>query len=100
MISIAKPLIFCLLIGALLFMPNFGFAEEGLLNRPTQMDQNWGRSFETAKYLQILNPNAGKDLTPIMGIDGRVGERIMDGHIKGTAQKKSSSKEIGILTIK
>lgn len=28
------------------------------------LDSNWGRSFETAKYLQTLNPDAGKAITP------------------------------------
>ena len=30
-------------------------------NQQTLLEKNWGRSFETAKYNQILNPEAGRN---------------------------------------
>jgi hypothetical protein len=36
----------------------------------TALDQNWGRSYETAKYNQTLNPDAGKNLKPEEGLSG------------------------------
>jgi len=33
--------------------------------------QELGRSVETAKYNQILNPDAGKNLTPVEGLSGK-----------------------------
>ena len=44
---------------------------DGSLHKETLLDQNWGRSVETAKYNQILNPEAGKDLTPVEGLSGK-----------------------------
>ena len=34
------------------------------------LDMNWGKSFESAKNNQILNPDAGKNLDPVVGLDG------------------------------
>jgi hypothetical protein len=34
------------------------------------LDKNWGRSFESAKYNQILDPDAGKKSNPVVGLDG------------------------------
>jgi hypothetical protein len=36
----------------------------------TMLDRNWGRSYETAKYNQILNPDAGQNMEPAEGLDG------------------------------
>ena len=43
-------------------------------NQGTLLEKNWGRSFETAKYNQILNPEAGKNLDPVEGLDGEAAE--------------------------
>ncbi len=34
------------------------------------LDMYWGKSFESAKNNQILNPDAGKNLDPVVGLDG------------------------------
>jgi hypothetical protein len=34
------------------------------------LDMSWGKSFESAKNNQILNPDAGKNLDPVVGLDG------------------------------
>ena len=41
----------------------------------TLLDKNWGRSFEEAKYNQILNPGAQKKLAPVIGLDGAAARR-------------------------
>lgn len=68
--------------------------------RETQLDRNWGRSYETARYQQIQNPEAEKNVSPVTGLEGRVGEKVMENYVKGESKKKSSRKEIGVLTIK
>jgi hypothetical protein len=35
------------------------------------LDKNWGRSFEQQKYSQILDHEAGKNLDPVKGLDGK-----------------------------
>lgn len=41
-----------------------------VLGGESYLDQNWGRSYEAAKFNQIANPDAGKDLEPVYGLDG------------------------------
>ncbi len=68
----------------------------------TSLERNWGRSFESAKHLQILNPEAGKNLEPVVGREGRVEEKIIERHIKDAGEKTkgaSSSSGLGLLTI-
>ena len=48
-----------------------GCSSSGPVYEETLLDKNWGRSVETAKYNQILNPDAGKDLTPVEGLSGK-----------------------------
>ena len=36
----------------------------------TLLGRNWGRSLETAKFNQRLNPNAGNNPRPVVGLDG------------------------------
>ena len=56
----------------------------GMYNsRETPLDRNWGRSFESAKHMQILNPDAGKDPAPVEGIVGPAGEIAMEWYLKG-----------------
>ncbi|MEE4262501.1 MAG: hypothetical protein V2I56_07390 [Desulfobacteraceae bacterium] len=44
------------------------------LQQPSTLDKNWGRSFESAKYSQILNHRAAKNQQPVVGLDGEAGE--------------------------
>ena len=41
------------------------------MQKETLSDKNWGRSYEAAKYNQILNPEAGKNQDPLDGLDGQ-----------------------------
>jgi hypothetical protein len=43
----------------------------GPLHQETLLEKNWGRSVETAKYNQILNPEAGKSVPPVEGLGGQ-----------------------------
>ena len=35
------------------------------LQKQTLVDKNWGRSYETARFSQIINPEAGKTRTAV-----------------------------------
>ena len=72
----------------------------GCTQQATKLDQNWGRSFESARYNQILNPEAGNNQVPVEGIEGPAAERIMEGHLSGNATEQKPSSEFGIVTIK
>jgi hypothetical protein len=87
-------------LGAMLAFAIFGCVKNYSTGGNTELDRNWGKSYETAKYHQILNPEAGKNQEPVEGLDGRADERIMEGYIKGEAQGKQKPTEFGIMTIK
>ncbi len=55
----------------------------------TQLDKNWGKSFESAKSNQILNPEAGQNLDPVVGLDGQATERVLGTYRNGFEQKAS-----------
>ena len=88
------------LLAALLIIPSVGFAGDSMFQKDTELERNWGRSYEAARYNQIQNPEAEKDLSPVTGLEGQVGERIMKDYVKGPPKKKASSKEFKILTTK
>ncbi len=46
----------------------------------TELDRNRGRSFDTAKSSQILNPDAQKNLEPVVGLGGGAAEMIMEAY--------------------
>jgi hypothetical protein len=68
-------------------------------HKETLLERNWGRSFESAKYHQMLNPEAGKDPDPVVGLDGTAAEKNLEKY-RQTDIKKDSSKEFGIISVK
>ena len=54
--------------------------------RVDYLDMNFGKSLETAKNNQTLNPDAGKNLEPVVGLNGEAAEQ-------GVAKYKESFKE-------
>ncbi len=63
----------------------------------TALDRNWGRSYESAKYNQIANPNAGKSLKPVEGLDGQPAANVVDKYNKSF---KETSKEENVTILK
>ena len=52
------------------------------------LEQNWGKSFESAKKNQILNPEAGKTVEPVIGLDGQVVEHSVANRKKSFEEQK------------
>jgi hypothetical protein len=61
-----------------------------LIQRESLLDKNWGRSYEAAKYNQILNPDAGKNLNPVEGLDGVASENAVNKYDESFKEKKGS----------
>jgi len=61
-----------------LFAGCSGPAGNNPFREETLLDKNWGRSVETAKYNQIIDPEAGKNLAPVEGLDGKAAGFAMD----------------------
>ena len=75
----ARCLIIIVLIAALSIFSGCG---------ATQLEKNWGKSFESAKSNQILNPEAGQNLDPVVGLDGQAAEGGLGTYRNGFAPKK------------
>ncbi|MGD9384663.1 MAG: hypothetical protein PVH55_11485 [Desulfobacterales bacterium] len=60
--------------------------------RMDYLKMNWGKSFESAKKNQILNPEAGKSLEPVVGLDGQAAEHGVNKY------KDSFEKEVPVET--
>ena len=56
----------------------------------TLSERNWGRSYETATYNQILNPQADKNLKPVESLDGQAAENDMQRYRDGFKEKKEA----------
>ncbi len=41
------------------------------------LEEHYGKSYETAKSNQILNPGSTKNLKPVTGITGKAADRVM-----------------------
>jgi len=61
-------------------------------------DQNWGRSYQTAKYNQILNPDAGKNLNPVEGLSGNAAENSVEKY-NDSFKEKSKQETVNILKL-
>jgi len=70
------------------------------LQQESMLDQNWGRSFEAAKYNQTLNPDADQNLEPVEGMEGPAAERIMGEYIRGEQRPaRQPSPSYGVMGI-
>ena len=46
------------------------------------LERNYGRSYESALYLQTANPDAGQSQDPITGMNGGASENVIEGYEK------------------
>lgn len=67
--------------------------------RVQNLEMNWGKSFESAKKNQILNPDAGKDLEPVVGLNGEAAEHGVNKY-KESFKKESEKTDIRVPLIK
>jgi hypothetical protein len=58
-----------------------------IFQEETALDKNWGRSVETAKYNQIVDPEAGKNLKPVEGLNGVAAGHTVDKYEKSFKEK-------------
>ena len=50
---------------------------------PTRVDLDFGTSYKLAKFHQTLNPDAEKNLEPVIGLDGLTTGFVVDKYRKG-----------------
>ncbi|GAB63441.1 MAG: pilus assembly protein [Candidatus Jettenia sp.] len=49
----------------------------------SRVEKDYGNSFQLVKSNQILNPEAGKNLDPVHGLDGHAALIVMEKYRKG-----------------
>lgn len=82
-----------LLISVMISLVAFIWACGGTpFHKDSTLNNNWGRSYETAKYNQIINPEADKNLEPITGIEGDASDYNVSKYKE--AFKKTEPKEV------
>jgi hypothetical protein len=60
----------------------------------TLLERNWGRSIESMRYMQMVDPEAGKDPNPVESLDGNASENNVNKYqqsFKETEQKESTT---------
>ena len=66
--------------------------------KQTLLDRNWGRSYETARYMQIVDPGAEQNLDPVLGLDG-TGAAYNVGKYKESFRKAEQKEIVNILKL-
>lgn len=66
---------------------------------PTKVEMDYGTSHKLAKYNQILNPEAEKNLKPVEGMDGKAANAAMEEYHKGFGGQQGSQSKESLLTI-
>jgi hypothetical protein len=65
----------------------------------TLLGKNWGRSFEAAKFGQMMNPDADKNREPVLGLDGQPAEYGIDNY-KNSFQEKQTQEITNIIKLR
>jgi hypothetical protein len=68
------------------------------MQKETLSDKNWGRSYETAKFNQILNPDASKNLKPVVDLDGQATKNNVEKY-RDSFKEKGSQETTNILKL-
>jgi hypothetical protein len=65
----------------------------------TLSQRNWGKSYETATYNQMLNPDADKTLKPVDSMDGEAVENDLQRYRDGFKEKQEGQ-SVNIIKLK
>jgi len=67
-------------------------------HKESLLERNWGRSYETAIYNQMVNPDADKNLEPVVGLDGTAAEHNV-GKYKESFKETEQKEIVNILKL-
>jgi hypothetical protein len=94
-------ILICVIAVALVIFPACATNNEVAPEMQSQLDRNWGRSYESAKYNQMLNPEAGKSADPVTGIDGEAAEKSVQKYRKSFEKEplqRPQSMSLGVIS--
>lgn len=65
---------------------------------PTRLETDFGTSFQLQKFNQTLNPEAEKNLSPVVGLRGEAANKAVEKYYKGfeTETKPATSYQFNI----
>jgi hypothetical protein len=55
--------------------------------------KNWGRSLEGIRYMQMVDPEAGKKLDPVLGLDGNGSEHNVNKYRESFKDQRQEQSE-------
>lgn len=76
-------------IGVAMIGASIGCAGTQPIWSVSSLDENWGTSYETATYNQILDPDTGKSLSLVEGLDGPSVASVLTKYHKSFEPEKS-----------
>lgn len=91
-----KMLTRCLILIAIITVMAVVLSCSGTTPSPEKslLERNWGRSLESMRYMQMVDPEAGKNLDPVLGLDGNASNHNVDKYqksFKDTEQTQSTT---------
>jgi hypothetical protein len=75
---------------------SMGFACSGT---ETLSQRNWGKSYETATFNQMLNPDADKTLKPVDSLDGQAVENDLQRY-RDSFKEKEEAQPVNLINVK
>lgn len=83
-----------LIVAAVVTLLSSGCTHQLYHEGGSPLDKNWGRSYEEQKFSQIIDHEAGKNLDPVIGMDGKAAVNTVERYQKSF--KKTQKSEEGI----
>jgi hypothetical protein len=69
----------------------------GCTRQPRRVDNFYGTSYELAKMSQIANPSAGIQTGPPVGLQGMVGEKVVERYVKSFEKPAAKTESYSIV---
>lgn len=67
--------------------------------KDSPLEKNWGRSYETQRFLQTANPDAGKHSEPVMVMDGPAADQVIDAY-RQSFSSENEQETVNIIKLK
>jgi hypothetical protein len=84
-----------LLILALMALLSSGCTRQLYHDGGSPLDKNWGRPYEEQKYSQIIDHEAGKNLDPVIGMDGKAAVNTVERYQESFKGKQKGEPKSG-----
>jgi hypothetical protein len=87
-----------LIMAALVTLLSAGCTRQIYHDGGSPIDKNWGRSYEEQKYSQIIDHEAGKNLDPVVGLDGKAAVNTVESY-QESFKGKQNNEAVNILKL-